>query len=498
MDHPVVHRPKNQPALTRPPVLERTTEPTIYTPVEAPTPAPEPAPEPPKSAKSKNPFRGKDKRLVFGGSALVIVIVGFLGWSWIGKGDVPLPTNMTNEIPKLGAATTLIDGTAKVVKQNGEVVELTTDTVLSEGDKITTDAASRTIITFDDGSVIRVDELSTVSLASLEPENVKIDNEKGEVYARVIKSDRTFTVVVDEVEYTALGTAFKTVNSETNDGVQVLESSVAVEGQEAKVDEGKQFYELHQDVNLQDKITDVSVDELKSDGFMLWNLEQDKQSAEFKDKLGYWKKVEEQPAPAAPTTEAPGASIKLSATTYDKGVRLKWTVTNVSGNEGYKVVRSKKSTTPTYGKDESSFVGGAAARGYDLKDGSGITYNYRVCAYKDGVCSTYSNVVTIQSPYVAPEAVVSGPVSLSLGGMSASWTFGGTAPHGFKLLVDDEHNPTYGNSNKQVFADKSPVDVSNLGLTAGTYYMRVCKYTADGNVSGGCTDYSNEVELIIP
>jgi len=42
------------------------------------------------------------------------------------------------------------------------------------------------------------------------------------VYARVVKAERSFTVAVDEVKYKSLGTAYKTINKETQKGVRSL------------------------------------------------------------------------------------------------------------------------------------------------------------------------------------------------------------------------------------------------------------------------------------
>lgn len=437
----------------------------------------------------------KNKKLFLALSLLGVLLVGSFSWVVLTKEKNTMVPNQ-DERPKLGAAVTLIDGIAKI-NNDGVWETLSKEATLNEGDQVMTDAASRMIITLDDGSIIRLDESSAVSLESLDADAVRINNEAGDVYARVVTSERSFTVQVDGTDYSALGTAFQTINDTSNKGVQVMQSSVKVEDEESNVDEGKQFFKLHANTDLTDKVTDVSVDELKNNGFMIWNLEQDKQNESFKDKLGFLSKIEEKTAEEpAPAPAAENASIKLSASTYEKGVSLKWTVANISGNEGFKIVRSKKTTTPTFGKDDAAYADGAGARSYNWKDTGGVSYTYRVCAYKSKACSTYSNAVTITSPYVPPEAVVPGTVTLSLSGTEASWSFTGTAPHGFKVNIDPDPSPVYGSSYKSIYAGSSPQNIE--GLTAGTYYVRVCKYTADSNISGGCTDYSNEETLIVP
>jgi len=440
------------------------------------------------------PGRLSKRNLLIGASAAFVLLFGSLGYVNFIKSDSPKEQTSQNQRASLGMVVSVIDGTAKYSSDSVNWSTLSTDTNLKQGDLVQTDAGSRIILTLDDGSIIRLNESSIVRLDSLFADEVRIANISGEVYSRVVTSERSFTVMVEDAEYSALGTAYSTVNKATDKGVQVLQSSVSLKGTDTKVDEGKQFYKTHQNAELKDKVTDISVDELKSSAFMIWNLEQDKQSQEFKDKLGYLAKIEEQTTPALAPAPA-GASIKLSGKQSDKGVTLNWTVSSLGSVEGFKVVRSKKTTTPTYGKDESSFASGSSTRSFLWKDGSGVTYNYRVCAYSGGTCSVYSNSISLTSPYTPPEPVVSGTVNLTLTDNVASWTFTGTAPHGFKIVVGTSPGPTYP-SNSYKFAGSSPATIE--GLDAGTYYVRVCKYTASSSIDGGCTDYSNEETLIVP
>jgi hypothetical protein len=415
------------------------------------------------------------------------------------KKDPPAPATQAESRVVLGVVVSLIDGTAKYSKDGQSWDKLTTETAVAEGDWLSADAASRVILTLDDGSIVRLDESSTISLSNLSADNVVVSNESGDVYVRVVTSDRSFIVAVDETNYSAQGTAYLTINETTQKGVQVLQSTVKVENVETAITEGKQFYKEHANIELKDKVTDISVDELKSSSFMVWNLEQDKQSEEFKDKLGYLTKIEETPEPE-PEPAPASASIKLTGkVAAEKGVTLNWTVNNIGSVEGFKIVRSKKTTTPTYGKDEASFASGSSTRTYTWKDGSGVTYNYRVCAYKGKTCTVYSNSISLTSPYLPPTPVTDGTMTLDITDMVANWTFTGTAPHGYKLVVgNDGSTPTISDHIKKIGVSSSPYDFASSGLTTGNYSVRVCAYTASYDINYGCSNYSDTKTLVIP
>lgn len=119
-----------------------------------------------------------------------------------------------------------------------------------------------------------------------------------------------------------------------------------------------------------------------------------------------------------------------------------------------------------------------------------------MCVYRasDASCTLYSNTVTIESAHIPPEAVVPGAVELALSDNVVNWTFAGTAPHGFKVLVAASENPTYPKDAE--YFGNAPYTLKSRG--SGTYYIRVCKYTGSDEIDGGCTDYSNQVIRIIP
>ncbi len=448
----------------------------------------------PEPTTPKNPKNKKLILVVLAVLALLLLVAGTVMMMSGNDETEPEDSSQTETTAELKAAVTLIDGTA-LYSEDGEAWrDLADDATLEQGMYVRTEADSRVILTLDDGSVIRLNNSSEVFLDSLAAEAVLIGNQSGEVYTRVVESDRTFTVNVDEDAYEALGTAYQTTNKPQIKGVKVYQSEVEFKSKSLKVTEGKQYFAKHSDKKLAAKVTTISLVKLRKDDFAKWNLEQDKADAEFKNKLGYLSKIEETKKTNNEQKEDEPSSdgISLSGSSSDKGVALSWSVSGVSGMEGFKAVYSKDSSLPTFGKHSSHYASGADTRSTVVGITDGKTYYFRICAYKNGACSNYSNAVVVKAPFKAKEKVVSGAVSLSTVGTKVKWTFGGTAPYGFKVVYSKTNTaPKYGQDNA-AFVGKGTTQYDMSGLSPGTYHVRVCKYT-----ESGCVDYSNKVDVVV-
>ena len=71
----------------------------------------------------------------------------------------------TKTAAKLDVAVTVVDGT--VLYQHGafDMMAPTSDTTLAEGDSVKANEASRAVLTFDDGSALRLDANTTVTVS---------------------------------------------------------------------------------------------------------------------------------------------------------------------------------------------------------------------------------------------------------------------------------------------------------------------------------------------
>ena len=405
--------------------------------------------------------------------------------------EVAVEAPVQERVTTLGAAVATIEGTVETSTDGATWTAAEAGQSLANLDYVRTLDSSRAIVLFDDGSVVRLDSNTELYLSSLEADALEVTLMDGQVYSRVVESDnQTFTVVTANERFQALGTAYKTSTDGTKDELEVYQSQVKVESADLDVEEGNKY-----DSDSKEKSA-LDLAALDSDEFAQWNKQKDSESEDFKDKLGVLKDREEEPAPAPAPTAGTPAGITLSASTGDAGVNLSWSMSGVSSTQGFKVVRSISDSTPTYGENDAIYVGDPGARSAKWYSDNGGTHYYRVCIYFEGTCSTYSNAVQATSPLVQKEPVVSGTINLAINGQTLSWSLGGgTAPHGYKVVLSESPSPVYpANSIQYIGAGTTSATLPDKA--AGTYYVRVCKYT-NGTQEAGCVDYSNEVEYVV-
>lgn len=458
----------------------------------------------------------KRAKIITAAVAGVVVLVGGIGAFVLAQGKPEAQVAVTKQstavtTPKLGLAVTVADGTVTFQHGSGAWEKLTTASQLAEGDSVKTAGASRAVLTLDDGSALRLDADTTVKLVSLAADDVKIGQTAGMAYSRVVPSSRSYTVSVDNVQYKAMGTAFSTVNTTKDKGVQVYQSSVKVSDVTDAVTEGKQYYTDSTDANAKKKVVDINLDSLAGNSFIQWNLSEDQKVDTFKDKMGVLTKVKELAEQKAKEAESQtsqttqGASITLTGSASGNSAALKWSLAGVSAPNGFKLVRSTTTSAPTYGKDEYAYVSDASARSYTWKSDTSGTYWFRVCAYQpsQGSCTNYSNAVKLSVTKSASEdkpssdGVTRGTMKVSLvEGTKVSWTYTGKAPYGYKIVSSKTNNaPTYPEDNWAYISDSS-ASQGNIPTNQGkgTYYVRVCAYTNYVGESP-CVDYSNTITV---
>lgn len=447
------------------------------------------------STETTKPVTDKRRTIIIALTGIVLIIIGALAyWYLVHMRQPSTSTNLsTVSVQLMGGEANLIDGSAEVSANNKTWQKFSVGDSIKQGKYYRTNADGRLIIALDDGSAIRLNTGTTIKLDRLSAKNILVTNISGEVYTRIVKSDRIFTVSVASKTYRAMGTAYKTINTDSAKGVEVYESTVKVQNQ-VDVAEGKYYYDTYVDTAHQQKVEDIPSDKLKQDAFILWNYEQDKKSTEFKNSLGYLKKIDET-TPAQTTAQATTttASIALNGSKTDTGIALSWTLNNVSVTKGFKVVKGT-SANPSYGKDDAVFVD-ANSRSYKWKISNGGTYHFRVCLYGENGCSLYSNDISVTAPVYSVEEP-SGSVSLSrTSGANFAWTLNGGAPYGFKLVWSKNTGPTYPNrdGDKYAYYSDAATRAGAIDETSGTFYVRVCLYTSTHT----CTIYSNELGVTL-
>lgn len=447
---------------------------------------------------------------------VVLVAGGLVTWQLLSRKvqdtQAASPADTKTAVIKLGATTFLIEGKAMHKTATGDWQTLRVSESLSEGDTVRTEESSRAVLAFDDGSVLRLDASSSVRIESLASTDIKIVQLTGAAYSRVVPSaERSYAVVLGDVSYTAGGTAFRTEIGTEEAGVQVYESTVKVEGLADAVAEGKQYYEKNKDTTLAAKITDISLAGLEKDTFIKWNIAQDKLVADFKAKLGVLANVKsEYKAGETQTTSSSAKKEDVTATTTDGalhldaqavtgGAKLTWKTTDLKAPNGFKLLRSATSSSPTFGEAEATYVSSPTASSYTWGSTKSGMYWYRVCIYhSDGTCSDYSNTVKLQVTVAektapAPQKVTRGTMKLWFDESGkASWSYTGKAIYGYKLVVSKSRYPTYPDSTSVYFSNGIQSGTVPVGQS-GDYYIRICAWT-NNTETEPCVDYSNQVK----
>lgn len=508
----------------------------------------------------KKLFANKWARI--GAAAVVAIpVLGVLAWwSW-----------SHSSLSKLGVDAALAEGSVQYRLSYEDPWEKVQEGMsFVEGVQVRTAANSRAVLNIDDGSAVRLNSDSSVILTKLTPKHIIIENTGGDVYTRVVKSDkRIFQVKSGTATYQSVGTAYRTFNTDNKDGVEVYHSKINILGLKADgsvlVEQGERYFLVNTGAqDLEGKVTELSPQELAADEFITWNSEQDKKdfakemgvlfdlnppaleissptngltteaaSIEVKgttekdatilvngakvtndngtfattinlnegangikveavDKAGN-KTVKDISVTRSVPVPQPTTSFKLYGTKVDKGVSFTWSISGISVNKGFKIVRGT-TANPTYSsKGEYVYIESSSARSYTWKIQDGKTYHFRICVYTGSGCSHYSNDIAVTTPPKPVTEAPTGSLTLSrVSGNNFSWVIsGGTALYGYKLVWSTSSNPTYP-GNDANFYEKTATSGS-IDPTSGSYKVRICMYH-----DGGCINYSNEVAVTLP
>jgi len=390
------------------------------------------------------------------------------------------------EIFSLKASVQYLTGSAWKLL-DGRKTEIREKDVLSENDVLMTDPKSRLVLTLDDGSVVRLDENTTLALSEIKSEKISLNNQTGTIFARVQKDPlHKFIIVAKNVTVESAGTAFLVENM---DEVKVLvyESAVRVStssGQLSEIKKEEQWSESH--------TTPKKIDSknLASREFAEWSLKAENVA----------------PSPtvtATPTKKPESASgITLVGKTSDSGILLEWKISGIDTPNGVKVVKSDI-PNPVYPGSEFAYLPDPAARSYTWSIKDGRQWHFRVCRYTDGACGIYSNDVLVNAPSggKASDSGESHVSKISLtavknesGKVILEWSPTGTSALGFKTVWSRNSDPTYPTRDGDQFhylSDPSARRDEITGLESGkTYYFRVCEY-----LGGSCGTYSNQISL---
>ncbi|MCA9381191.1 FecR domain-containing protein [Candidatus Dojkabacteria bacterium] len=299
-----------------------------------------------------------------------------------------LPNHTVTANQRVSASLSYIEGTVEVAR-DGDWLKLENSSELYEGESVRLSADARAIISFKDRADIRLSADSEVKLSSLKDKHIIVDNNAGEVYARVIpNSESVFEVRIDNVSYESLGTAFKTINTSTKQGVEVYHSKVKIKQKDSDneviVEQGNQYFvKNEEDKSAENKIVPVQADQLAQDSFVQWNKSQDQETV---DNVALGILIET--ADIAPT-------VNLSLSQDSNGILLNWTKENLPESYTYKVLTGDTENLTL--NNLNATIEDKSAEAYIIQPSTDIKQLFaKVCVYSDDKCVAFSNIASIE------------------------------------------------------------------------------------------------------
>lgn len=434
---------------------------------------------------------------------IVLVIVGTWALVFSKKNNTSLASIVGNdrsatertESPTMKATLTYIEGVVEQKNERGEWSTATQDNSFINGTGLrTSGASSRAVVSFEDGSEIRLDASTEVSFERLSQDQVTIKQDSGYIYSRVTgSSSRKFNVITTNAQYESLGTAFRTSASGDEEAVEVFQSTVSETTSNKSAGEGqKLIVKSNARPEKNGTIEQIDIENLKKDQFIVWNRERDQKSDTFKSNLGYLKDFDGPTIDITEPTEGSSIDVENGATASKVNIKGK-TEPKTTLTVQSKSVSGGSVVTVTV-KDDGSFETGEL----DGIVGSSV---FEFLA-KDRVGNKTTKTVTFV--FKRPVSVQEQGITLTAAKsekkrtVTLSWSLVGiSTPDGVHILMTDNGlKPTESDIYKEITkASTSSFDISYDALDSSkTYNFVVCRYLNDQDK---CDEFSNRASITL-
>lgn len=186
----------------------------------------------------------------------------------------------SNTSYSVGAVVSYVDGDVQILKPDGTRTIVSSGVSIHNLDTIKTTEDGRVVITFFDGSSVRIASDSEVRLLSISGGEVGLESLSGELYARISDNGNRFKVFANGIIYSSLGTAYRVINTADRKGVEVYHNKIFVNGRgienEIVVSEGNRLYTVDKtNPDFEMRVVAVSNESLQDNSFVQWNKQQD-------------------------------------------------------------------------------------------------------------------------------------------------------------------------------------------------------------------------------
>jgi len=433
--------------------------------------------------------------------------------------------------------------------------ELTeTPFILKEDSEVRTLEESSALISFADGSEVRMDSFTRIVLIE-NGKTIQWVQTDGNTHHQLIageKEYKEYIVSFSEGEVKTIGTAFQVRIGDTETEVLALKNNLEIEYKDETIEEimegtmltvspvGKRSKELEEG-DLRDEWTLNNLRRDLEKGFQLDSRilqkagisgeeqVQEQTQEESKEEEKEENKEEEKEEEKEEDKSETSNNLTIEAKRETTGVTASWKGAETSGE--WKLVRGT-TDTPVYPEDYYRSIN-RANNSYTWEiDADDKTWYFRVCIYEDGKCTSYSNAASVKIDKSTSEKVykeecedsggdwsggecdcpedeklsgkrciekedyadsVSLTKSVSGDDVKLKWNIsGGDAPYGYAIVRDDESNPKYPD-NKSKKAGKDDESYTWKNLDDDTYHFRVCVLDDEDK----CEKYSNDVKVEI-
>ncbi len=394
-------------------------------------------------------------------TGLVMIILGWLVWS-------------NSSLSSLSISVTTTEGATEYRLDDDDPWERVQQGMsFGQGAQLRALDGSRTSLTFADGSAVRLNGSSAVTLSKLARRDIVVQATKGDIYIRVAASDkRTFQVRAGNNTYQSSGGAFRVYTTEDRQGTEVYSGRVSMQSgtsdHAVTIQQGERYFTLNAHrPELAGRVSKLVQAELSGDDFLVWNSDLD--YGAFSRDMGVLFDLEPPKLDiSAPingtTTEAP--SIAIQGTT-EKDAQVRINEQEIANNNGH--------FTTTV----------------DLREGT----NSITVRATDKAGNTMVRTLSIirQPPLPTPVFTLSGTANGN--GIDFSWVISGIAlGQDFKLIASADPEPIYQARNTQAVSIDSSASTYTWQIQdSQTRHFRLCIF--DGL---SCTAYSNDILITAP